>query len=357
LKDVRKAWDGSGARIDNDGRVGYDSSSMAILIDSFMNGARGPYPFRHRRCGHLVSDTSIEELHTFAENLGMRREWFQCRSIPHYDLTGERYDLALAMGAEPVSSRDLVRRAVRWNKTGTVNDEASNPVRTLPSWVKKGFYSGIFTDTHTDTFTLLSKEEGSMDRRAFLKTILAGGSATLLSSNTYALKLFPNTSKQRWAILFGSRYGSTRDASLWISEGMGWVADVFDGRENPDLSSFDGIIIGSGIYMGKIDQPLEDYLAKNAAALSKKIKALFVVCGAGENPRAQGYVDVLAKSCQAKPALTKVFPGRLTLKLLNAEDYKVQEDVAKRRNAAPEDYDRLQRKDCLKFGGDIRAAG
>jgi len=46
----------------------------------------------------------------------------------------------------------------------------------------------------------------------------------------------------------------------------------------------------------------------------------------------------------------------LTLKLLNAEDYKVQEEVSKRRNAPPEDYDRLQRKDCLKFGGDIRAA-
>jgi len=347
---------GSGARIDNGGRVGYDSSSMAILIDSFMNGARGPYPFRHRRCGHLVSDASLEELHLFSENLGMRREWFQRRSIPHYDLTGERYDLALTRGAELVSSRELVRRAVRWDRPNTVDNQAGKQFDPLPSWVKKDFCSGTFTDTHTGAFTALFKG-GSMDRRAFLKTMLAGGGATLLSSNTYALKLFPNTSKQKWAVLFGSRYGSTRDASLWISEGMGWVADVFDARENPDLSSFDGIIVGSGIYMGKIDQPLEDYLAKNAAAFSKKIKALFVVCGAGENPRAQGYVDVLAKSCQTKPALTKVFPGRLTLKLLNAEDYKVQEDVAKRRNAAPEDYDRLQRKDCLKFGGDIRAAG
>lgn len=196
-----------------------------------------------------------------------------------------------------------------------------------------------------------------MHRRTFLKAILAGGGVMAVSSNSHALKLFTTPGKQKWAILFGSRYGSTRDASLWISEGMGWVAEVFDARENPDLSSFDGLIIGSGIYLGKIDQPLEAYLAKNAASISKKTRALFLVCGAGENPRAQGYVDVLAKACQAKPALTKVFAGRLTLKLLNAEDYKVQEEVAKRRNAAPEDYDRLQRKDCLKFGEDIRAAG
>ena len=80
--------------------------------------------------------------------------------------------------------------------------------------------------------------ETNMDRRTFLKTIVVGGGLTAFASNSQALKLFPNPSKQKWAILFGSRYGSTRDASLWISEGMGGIADAFDARENPDLSSF-----------------------------------------------------------------------------------------------------------------------
>ena len=86
---------------------------MAILIDSFQNGARGPVRYWYRRCGHLVSDTSLEELHEFASVLGLRREWFQSGSIPHYDLTGDVYDLAIARGALLVSSRELVRRAVR----------------------------------------------------------------------------------------------------------------------------------------------------------------------------------------------------------------------------------------------------
>ena len=192
-----------------------------------------------------------------------------------------------------------------------------------------------------------------MDRRTFLKTALAAGGGALFASNTYALKLFPNPGKQKWAVLFGSRYGSTRDASLWISEGMGGIADVFDARENPDLSSFDAIIVGSGIYSGKIDQSLEAYLAKNAALMANRIKALFIVCGGGDTPRAQGYIDALAKSCGAKPTLTKVFPGRLTKRLLNAPDYKIEEEVAKRQNHPFEDYDRLQRKDCLKFGEEI----
>ncbi len=86
---------------------------MAILIDSFKNGARGPIRYWHRRCGHLVSDASLEELHEFARLLGLRREWFHIRSIPHYDLTGGIYQLAIERGAMLVSSRELVRRAVR----------------------------------------------------------------------------------------------------------------------------------------------------------------------------------------------------------------------------------------------------
>jgi menaquinone-dependent protoporphyrinogen IX oxidase len=193
----------------------------------------------------------------------------------------------------------------------------------------------------------------NMDRRTFLKTIVLGGGLTAFASNSYALKLFPNHANQKWAILFGSRYGSTRDASLWISEGMGGIADAFDAREDPDLSSFDSIIVGSGIYSGKIDQSLEGCLTKNAASISKRIKALFIVCGAGDSPRAQAFVEVLAKSCQAKPPLVKIFSGRITKRLLNKEDYKIEEDVFKRRNEPFEDYDRLKRGDCLKFGEEI----
>jgi menaquinone-dependent protoporphyrinogen IX oxidase len=192
-----------------------------------------------------------------------------------------------------------------------------------------------------------------MDRRTFLKTIAVGGGLTAIASNSYALKLFSNPSRQKWAILFGSRYGSTRDASLWISEGMGAIAEVFDARETPDLSSFEYIIVGSGIYRGKIDINLADYLAKNSSSFSNRIKALFIVCGAGDSPRAQAFVDVLAKSCQTKPPLIKILSGRITKKLLNEEDYKIEEEVFRRRNQPFEDYDQLQRSDCLKFGEEI----
>jgi predicted HTH domain antitoxin len=55
----------------------------------------------------------------------------------------------------------------------------------------------------------------------------------------------------------------------------------------------------------------------------------------------------------AKPPVTKIFSGRLTKKLLNSEDNKIEEEVAKRRNQPYEDYDNLRRTDCLKFGEEI----
>ncbi|MGL5930689.1 MAG: DUF4031 domain-containing protein [Dermatophilaceae bacterium] len=73
---------------------------MAILIDP-------PRPERFgRRWSHLVSDTDLDELHAFAERLGIPRRAFEG---DHYDIPEERYPDVVAAGARPTSGRDLVR--------------------------------------------------------------------------------------------------------------------------------------------------------------------------------------------------------------------------------------------------------
>jgi menaquinone-dependent protoporphyrinogen oxidase len=192
-----------------------------------------------------------------------------------------------------------------------------------------------------------------MERRKFMKSALLGGGITFLASEAFPLKFFPNPGKNKWAVLFGTRYGSNRDAAVWVSEGMGAIADVFDARENPDLSSFEYLIIGSGIYGGKIAEPLESYISKNTSLISSKIKAVFIVCGGGGSERANQALDQLANLCGAKSVLKKSFPGRLTKRLLSPDDYKMLEGFYQRGNRPFEDYDRLQRKDCLDFGEEI----
>lgn len=62
---------------------------------------------------HLVSDTSLRELHAFAQNIGVRRRWFQDHRIPHYDLWGSKRRRAILARVQRLSTRELIRRATR----------------------------------------------------------------------------------------------------------------------------------------------------------------------------------------------------------------------------------------------------
>jgi hypothetical protein len=55
----------------------------------------------------MVSDTSYDELHAFADRLGIPRRAFQG---DHYDVTSADRETAIGLGAEAVDSRQLVRR-------------------------------------------------------------------------------------------------------------------------------------------------------------------------------------------------------------------------------------------------------
>lgn len=65
------------------------------------------WPGHGRLWSHLVSDQSFDELHGFAERVGLPRRAFE---RDHYDVTAERYAGVVAAGAVPTTSRDLVRR-------------------------------------------------------------------------------------------------------------------------------------------------------------------------------------------------------------------------------------------------------
>ncbi len=73
-----------------------------------------------------------------------------------------------------------------------------------------------------------------MERRNFIKAGVIGLGVMAIADNAMALKFYPKKSDKKWAVIYSTWCGSSRDAGVWISEGMGGKADVFDVRENPD---------------------------------------------------------------------------------------------------------------------------
>ncbi|TAK71309.1 MAG: DUF4031 domain-containing protein [Actinomycetota bacterium] len=74
---------------------------MTILVD----GAN--WEWRGQLWAHLVSDSSLAELHDFAARLGVPEKGF---GGDHYDVPASVRDDAIALGAVPVSSRELMTR-------------------------------------------------------------------------------------------------------------------------------------------------------------------------------------------------------------------------------------------------------
>ena len=100
---------------------------MTILVDE------PRWWFRGRKWCHLVSDTSIDELHAFADAVGMPRRAFQG---DHYDVPEEHRPTVVAAGAVEVESRELVRRlraaglrlspAARRERSGAADDPTAD---------------------------------------------------------------------------------------------------------------------------------------------------------------------------------------------------------------------------------------
>ncbi len=87
-----------------------------ILIDRLRRYSRGPFgvdEWCHMMTDNLGPD-GLQELHCFAQRAGLPARAYQPhRRFPHYDLTAERREQVLALGAQEVDSRELIRRCRR----------------------------------------------------------------------------------------------------------------------------------------------------------------------------------------------------------------------------------------------------
>jgi menaquinone-dependent protoporphyrinogen IX oxidase len=189
-----------------------------------------------------------------------------------------------------------------------------------------------------------------MQRRSFFKLGLTGIGTVALAHKGWALEYYPMPSDKKWAVVYGTWCGSSRDAAVWISEGMGGIANVFDVRENPDLTVYDYIVLGGSIRSSATSQELKDFITQNKSLLKQKVRGLFAVCGNMGSPvgpqQTVTFIDNhLARLCEVSNLPSKVFLGRITKSLMDTQTAAMM--------ASLQDYDNLKRADCMAFGQDV----
>ena len=109
---------------------------MPVYIDN------AKIKYRRMIMCHMIADT-LDELHEMANKIGMRLEWFQPNSFPHYDVCLMRKKHAIEYGAIEVSRRELalIMREIRAKQPTAHTDthaKASKSVSDDPAPSKPG---------------------------------------------------------------------------------------------------------------------------------------------------------------------------------------------------------------------------
>jgi len=185
-----------------------------------------------------------------------------------------------------------------------------------------------------------------------MKIISIGLLVALIGGLSVFASPAPAEARKSVVIIYGSRYGSTARTVEWIAEGMEGKAAVLSAKDVGDLSGYEKVILGSGIYGDKLHADMDAFLEKRGEEVRNKLLALFVVCGTPPD-QAGGYLDMFAEKCKAKPLLMRAFNGWMKKELLSPEDFKGLENYYKSVNQPFENYDSTDKAKCLEFGKEI----
>jgi len=199
-----------------------------------------------------------------------------------------------------------------------------------------------------------------IDRREFLH--YSGIALVSASAYSFGSGLKPMVEKKpgKTVLIYGTRYGATKDTAYWIARGIDDQSlDVID-IEALDLDDaaqkYDHFIIGSGIWIDGAHPKLIRFLGDNKERIEQNILASFIVCGTtGEDEagkkRIEGYFDRFLKPLDIKPKIQEHFGGRMIIDKLSDKDRKLLDHfyhkILKKEFAS---WDRTDPKKAQEFG-------
>jgi len=109
------------------------------------------------------------------------------------------------------------------------------------------------------------------------------------------------------------KYGSTKMYAQELVKAFGDDSLSLDLKDTKglDLSEWDSVILGSGIYMGKVPRGLKSFCKRHLKALKDKRSGLFVCCAskAGDSQTNEYFEKNFPSELLEQAKVKKVFPG------------------------------------------------
>lgn len=150
-------------------------------------------------------------------------------------------------------------------------------------------------------------------------------------------------------ILFKGKYGATMQYAVWIASALNVQAVKADLAGEAHLSGLDYVIIGTSVYIGKLQ--VADWLRQHASLLKGKKLIFFIVAGTPlhETEKLRGYYEGGVPVQLRHQASVYFLPGSLRFRKLSLMDkllLTLGARMAKRRgeNIHTEDYNDVSRE-------------
>jgi len=121
-------------------------------------------------------------------------------------------------------------------------------------------------------------------------------------------------------IIYKGRYGATQQYAEWLGAALKLEVWPADGINKDSLAGYDYFLIGSSVYIGKLE--IKKWLAKNHSFL--KAKKIFFFQVAGTPPEEKEKRQAYNESCIPKEITTHCefyfLPGRMIMQKLSWKD-------------------------------------
>jgi len=130
----------------------------------------------------------------------------------------------------------------------------------------------------------------------------------------------------KYAILYASKAGGTENSARILKDKLVFEHEIDDADVNlinlfdnssPNLSSYDKIIVGSGIYAGKPSKKILSFLEKNRDTLLKKDFSLYICALTDSEEEQRKYLKQFPEDLLKHANPVTFFGGAVIFKRLN----------------------------------------